>query len=237
MKMLKQKNREVLQVKMATKFLAAAFIGVLILGAALFVQPNAAYAADTGDEKVVAIIEYKCLLCNKDFFTFDPDDIDGALKGDFKMVNFQQANWIQFNGGRNPIRKCEKDPGGAHIMNRKRSFIVSPKEIYKYASTGSLLAMKSGGAAIKSKLIRWNCYICGRKGWCFQGDDMDQGAPVDFTKKMEVRKFSDNSQIAECKWKGFSGRSHIFHPLNFGDAGNPTSTKLLEEITNIYYSD
>jgi len=208
----------------------------LVFGAALFVQFNAAYAADTGDEKVVQIIEYKCLLCNKDFFTFDPDDIDGGLKGDHKMANYQQANWIQFNGSKNPIRKCEKDPRGAHILDKKRNLTVSPKDIFQYASTGSLIVLKSGGAAIKSKLTSWMCHVCGRKGWCFLGDDMDQGAPVDFTKKLEVRKFSDNSQIAECKWKGFNGKSHVFHPLNFGDSGNPTSTKLLEEIANIYFS-
>ena len=61
--------------------------------------------------------------------------------------------------------------------------------------------------------------------------------PVDFTRKPIIQKISNGESLDSCKWKGWNGKEFQFHPIGLiNTGGTVTTSKLLEDINNIWFS-
>jgi hypothetical protein len=219
------KNQEVLQVKMVTKFLAVIF--VFVLGAAFFVQPNAADAA--AEYRVVPIIEWKCWSCNFVVYTFAPDDIDSNKDINTK-VDHQQKNWLNFGTG-NPIRKCNKGKDGNHLFEKQNERLFTPYILSERKE--DFIVLKSGGGAIKATVSKFKCLACGFEGFYFKGDKLFNMGALD---KSKVENMKTRARIHDCfKW-GLDEPMKL-HPITSSSAGNPTSIALAGQIAKLWYSD
>ena len=217
--------------KMFTKCLAIIFV----LGAALFVSAPSADAADTGAENVIPMIEWKCAFpCQAEWLTFDPEDIAAGTSENHKLASYQQKNWLIFDKN-TPIDKC-KSPDGAHYFIKRNTRNMSPAEIAFFRHF--IIVLNERSQNMKARVTQWQCDMCGRKGFCFYGDDMDMGPPIDPRRKSDVFNMKSKDRIPDCKWLGFSGAVYPYHPLYItSNVGNPKPIELSKATGNLWWSN
>ena len=212
---------------------------VLILAAAPFVLMPVANAADTGDERVIPLSEFQCLQCNARFYTFAPDSLDPDDRRDNKEYSYQQANWRILGASKSQVPKCAKDPlrEGAHIFDRNGNHNGTPSDVARHIREKRLVILRNGGGDIRARHSKWDCSMCGKNGFCFTGDDMDQGPPIDFNRKSDIFRLTDGSRLSECGWSGWGGSKHPFHPVKFlGHNMTFKSTDLQERLSEFWFS-
>ncbi|MDL2263975.1 hypothetical protein LJC31_04925 [Synergistaceae bacterium OttesenSCG-928-I11] len=193
-----------------------------------------AQAADSGDERFVPVIRWQCWGCDKQFFTFDPDDIEAKTKGDHKMRDYQQKNWVLFTDTGKSIPKCEKATDGAHFFDKEETFKTSPNIIYQRKN--DYIVLKNGGS-IKAKIAKWRCGNCKLEGHVFDGDDMDLFGTMVLTTAQDLFNMQGGGRVRDCGvkiYEGFVAKAHI---MACGTATNWTSIKLAQSISNLWYSD
>lgn len=192
-----------------------------------------AWGRDSGDERVIPVIEWRCSTCSRQAFTFDPDDIGASEKN--KSSAYQQQNWRVLSSG-SPIPKCPAYKGdGSHMFNKKASYTTSPHVISQRKN--DYIVLKNGGA-IKAIIGKWVCVLCNFEGYAFGGDDLDLWGANDVTKPMSVFNMHSGNRIRDCGFKGPNGMVHRFHvgikPLT---RGHPTSHEMAKVLSNLWYSD
>ncbi len=172
-------------------------------------SPGFCLADDSGEEKTVPVIEWACWSCNKRFFTFAPDTLDGKII-QHKDPNFQQSKWLILKT-RNPIRKCEKMFDGAHIFDKKREFMTSGYVIMNQAD--SFVVIK-GGQAIKATINKVQCLGCDKGAYAFKGDDLDQWGFLTLGEASTVFAMKSGSKIGSCEKlklpSGAAFKPHLF---------------------------
>ena len=205
---------------------------VFILAGALFVPAPGADASN-----FIPINRFQCLLCNREFFTFAPDDLDGDTRREHKDARYQQANWIVFNSSRSPIPRCARDPQGAHIFDNKGTRTVSPAQVRRYAASSALIGLRRGGYTLRVRLVSWMCHVCDRRGFAFEGDNLGTAPPVDLSRRQAVLRLSNGEALPPCRWRGWNNRDFQFHPIGLVNAGGTaTSARLLEQMNNLWFS-
>ena len=213
--------------------LAAAFV----LAAAFFVPMPAANASDIGDERVIPVSEFQCLMCNVRYYTFAPDSLDPDDIRDNKEYSYQARNWRLLNESKAQVPKCAKDPlgEGAHIFDKNGTHNASPSDIARHIREKRMIALQNGGD-LRIRYGRWVCAVCDRTGFCFMGDDMDQASPVNFQIKTGIFRLSDGGQIGECKWEGVERRLNVYHPIGFLGYQSVKSSGILERLRDFWFS-
>ena len=204
--------------KMVTKCPAAVFVLVLVLGAALFIRPNAAGAANVGSNKIVKLTQWKCALCGKDFYTFTPEDISGGGYTENRDGNYQQRNWLVFASGGTPIPKCDKgsQSGGGHDFDKNSiARDISPKEVYDLSKDKRLVVLKNRGASLNVRIRTWENPFTKQKGYCFENDGMDMGAPIDPTAASNVYRMTTGERIADMDALGSGGKRLKFNMIYY----------------------
>ncbi len=101
-----------------------AMLLLLLLTCIVMGSTSPALADDSGDERTIPVTEWKCWICNKQFFTLTLDSINGKDKLQHKDPQYQQANWLRLKD-RNPIPKCAKARDGAHFFEKIRDMMTS----------------------------------------------------------------------------------------------------------------
>lgn len=200
-----------------------------------------ALAEDSGDENVVPVTEWKCWNCDKQFFTFQSDDIAADSKLEHKDFAYQQKAWVLLSNPGTPLPKCEKVKDGAHCFDKVRDFNTSPYTIMQRRS--SYIVLKEGGQAIKARLIKLKCIgaTCGYTAWCFDGDDLDLDRAFVINNKNVVRYFMNSgTKVGECGVKLYYKGEVTSMPWHlFGSVGymNPTSYGLAQNLNSVICSD
>ena len=219
--------------KLSLKCLAAA----LAAGVVFLLGMPGAEASDIGDERVIPVNEYQCLLCDVRCYTFAPDSLDPDDNRNNKEFSYQQANWRILGESKSQVPKCGKDPlkEGAHIFDKNGSFTISPSDIARYVREKRMVVLTNGGD-LKIKAATWVCAVCNRTGFCFMGDDMDQASPVNFQIKTGIFKLSDGSQIGDCKWEGVERRLNVYHPIGFISYPGLKSSGIQDRLREFWYS-
>ena len=69
---------------------------VFILAATPFISAPATDAADSGSEKIVPIIRWKCSQCSTLFHTFAPESLEAKEHKNNTEGPYQQKNWVLF---------------------------------------------------------------------------------------------------------------------------------------------
>lgn len=209
--------------------LAAIFVAFLAFAAL------PAHASDSGEEKVVPVIQWQCSACGKEAFTFDPDDIGGKTKPDNKVVKYQQENWALLSDTGKPISKCSRSSDGAHSFDKKQTFNTSPSTIFQRREY--YIVLKSGGGGIKAKVQNWRCGLCGVEGYCFLGDDLDQYKMENMFKSANVFNLRTGNRISDCNFKSIFFGDIKHHVMKEISSGNPSSINLGRDISRMWYSD
>ena len=217
------------------KKLSTLCLVVLVLAAASCL-PSTSWGKDGGDERFVPIIEWQCYTCDKQFFTFDPDDISGGgNNGNNKDMAYQQQNWRLLSNVGTPIPKCSKVKDGGHFFDKKRTMNTSPYVIYQRKN--DYIVLKNGGS-IKAKLGQWKCVLCGLEGFNFVGDDLDLMGANDLTKPMKLLNMAGGGQIRDCGFKAGNGALYRFHAgIKQLSTENPRSIKVAENLSRLWFSD
>lgn len=196
---------------------------------------TAALAGDSGEERTIPVIEWKCLSCEKQFFSFAPDDLAARTRPEHKDVRHQQSHWVYLADKSRPVEKCGKSPDGAHFFEKKREFHVSGRLLR--ADLGKYLVLKSGGSSIKAKVQKVKCLVCGLERYAFAGDDLDLHGPLTLSRPAAVFSLLTGARIGECKGRlagGLPLAVHLFAPVN---EAQPSSFQLATHAQYLLYSD
>ena len=195
-----------LTMKKIQRVLSALFL--YTFAAAIFA--GALFADDSGDERVVEIQEYKCLMCDVDVITFVPDALD---RKEHMERDYQVKEWFMLKDSSKPFIEYKDCKLGGHIFEKKGSKkIISPIDVYKLID--SFIVLRSGGT-INSAIQEVECALCGKKDfWCFEGDDMDLYKIIRLDSRLNVWCMKGGSQISECNRDLIEGcpqsKAHIF---------------------------
>ena len=214
-------------------------LGVLLLGVlslTVLATAKPALADDSGDEKVVPVIKWKCTVCGWNAYTFDPDDIAGKTKNDYKLANYQQSNWVMFYDAGRAITKCQKAKDGAHFFEKTGTSNESPSNIRKFYK--DIIVLKSG-SNMKAKIANVTCAICKKNDFrFFHGDDGDMAVGVKLREPGNVFNMQNGSRIGSCKsWSAGSTYQATRHILHTEKVSDMKSIDLAKSISRLWYSD
>ena len=212
--------------KCLTKIIAAA----IFLAAAA--APGMALAADSGEERTIPVIRWECFSCDKQFFTFDPDNLDGKAKSDNKDGKYQQANWAMLADKSKPIPECAKVGDGGHFFEVKEKFNTSAFIIR--ANIHQYVILKSGGSAIKAKFQRIKCTGCDLEGYCFDGDDLDLFGALRLTEAPDLFNLKSGAKNSACKVQLAPGWYLKVHMFEKKSISNPSSLQLAENLQYVW---
>lgn len=212
-------------VKMAAAFWLAVWV----------MAGTGALAGDSGEERTIPVIEWKCFSCEKQFFSFAPDDLAAKARPEHKDVRHQQSHWMRLADKGRPVEKCGKSGDGAHFLEKKREFSVSG--LLLRADFGKYLVLKSGGSSIKARVQKVKCLVCGLERYAFAGDDLDLYGPLTLSRPAAVFSLLTGARIGECRGKlagGIPLAVHLFAPVN---EAQPSSFQLASHAQYLLYSD
>ncbi|MBO4335771.1 MAG: hypothetical protein J5846_08065 [Desulfovibrio sp.] len=179
------------------------FVLVLLLGVRSLI-----WADDSGDELTIPVLQWRCELCNAEYFTFAPDDIGyQSQKAVHKDMTFQQANWMRLKDPGTSIPKCSK-LDGAHLFRLMRSLNTSGMKI---AQNMHAYVVSKESRDLKAALLSVHCGLCGLQAKCFAGDDLDSYSKLNLTEKLHLFHVYDKSSVPPCKGKLASGRDCVAH--------------------------
>jgi hypothetical protein len=212
---------------------------MLALLAAGFAVP--ASAKDSGDEKVIPMKRWQCLLCDKSFWTFSSDLLE-AFPGRscLKDGAFQQSNFMYFHDKSRPIEKCTKFKDGGHIFAYKEYTNVSPKWLCEHRK--EIIVLKDGNSNTV-KIDKIQCALCGIVRYCFNGDDLDQYDFLEIKVQAPLWTMDNNASFPPCnKWYISDGKNnripikhHLFSQIS---TFTPSSAyNIAEHIGYIIFSD
>ncbi len=218
--------------KHCLKHVAAAAVMLVALGMG---GQHVVRAADSGDERTIPVIRWECFSCDKQFFSFDSDDLAGKSKADNKDGNYQQKTWAMLMDISKPIPPCAKVGDGGHFLELKEKFSTSAFIIR--ANIHQYIILKSGGSAIKARFQRIKCTGCDMEGYCFAGDDLDLFGALRLGDAPDLFNLKTGQKNSACKVKLAPGYYLYVHMFEQKSISNPSSLQLAQNLQYVWYSD
>jgi len=208
------------------------FVALLIFAAVFFIAPQA--LAATG--QIVPMTRWQCLLCDKQFFTFEPDYIDGEVREN-NDVDYQQRNWLML-GTKSPIPKCAKFEDGAHIFDSKGNFKASTLEVAN--NKDRIIVLRERGQDLRIRAVEWECGVCNSSGRCFEGDPL--GVFADNLTPKNLLGFADmkdKRKVGSCsggRIKLPDGANLMSHVLFIKNRIPHKSINIADMLRDYYFS-
>ncbi|MBQ4567073.1 MAG: hypothetical protein IJA79_02985 [Desulfovibrio sp.] len=196
---------------------------------------DVALAADSGDERTIPVIRWECFSCDKQFFSFEPDDLAGKSKADNKDGKYQKANWGMLADINKAIPPCPMVGDGGHFLELKEKINTSAFIIR--ANIHQYIILKSGGGAIKAKFQRIKCTGCDMEGYCFAGDDLDLFGALTLNAAPDLYNLKTGQKNSACKVKLAPGYYLYVHMFEQKSVSNPSSLQLAQNLQYVWYSD
>ena len=212
---------------------------VFVLAAAPFILAPAADAADSGSEKIVPVIRWKCSQCSTLFHTFAPESLEAKEHNNNKDGAYQQKNWVLFTSNGTSIAKCQRDPSnkGTHLFDKNGEDNLPPHEVAKLDKDKKLIVLKERGQTLKVKVQNWSNPYSNVKGYCFGGDDMDMAPSIDPSRQSNVWNIKTGERIKDANSPGYDNKQFKWNWIVFGGFESVKGYDLSSRAANLWYSD
>ena len=152
----------------------------------------AALPAEAANERGIVLNKFKCLLCNKEYYTFKPDSIE-CTRGETRTRQYQASNWSIFKGKRT-MPACSKGDG-AHIFQKRGVIVTEPMSIVKNLEW--IVYTRNGGGTLQTRMVRMKCMGCNMEAYAFACDNLDYEKPIDL-KKQNTWMLMDGQRPKAC---------------------------------------
>ena len=178
------------------------------------------FAAGGWADNKVEVIEYKCLVCGKTFFSFKGDDLmRREINGNPKQYD---KLYQLYDKGRH-IEQCRNN-FKHHRFDRRNTRSVTPCFINQ--TIQCFVIIKDGGA-VNTSLWTWECLVCHKNFYSF-GDNLNVRAWHD--QPNWLRNVKSNRSIYKCSDEYILG--HVF---KFKSKGSVSSQNIANLLENIYF--
>ena len=204
-----------------------------VMAMCLFCMVLPAKGKDSGDENVVPVIQWECWYCDKHFYSFAPDSLDGKKSANNKDFRFQQQNWLMFYDASKSIPKCDRSADGSHFFDEGKRTSTSP---FLVARTRDRFVVLKSSGTLNVPVIKWRCIGCDKEGFSFKGDDLDLHDGVNWRDSHNLFSMRDGNRITDCKLKVANFQSKI-HIITITSEGSTTSYNLAKSVQNVWYSN